>query len=57
MSAQTVPNYGMRPVGGFGIRGFRAHCRDCGYLSKFYLNYGGARSNAVAHKCPEQAAA
>lgn len=57
-SAKTVANYGMRPVGGFGIRGWRAHCPDCGFLSRLYTNIRGAQSRAANHVCePLEAAA
>lgn len=52
-SAKTLPNYGMRPVGGFGIRGWRAHCDQCGYLSRLYTNIRGAQSRAASHVCEQ----
>lgn len=54
MSAQIVKAYGMRAKGGYGIRGFRAHCDQCGYLTKVYENFWGARRQAAFHVCAEQ---
>lgn len=51
-TAKVVKNYGMRPVGGFGVRGFRAHCERCGFLSRLYENVRGAQGCAKTHRCP-----
>lgn len=45
---EIVPAYGMRPVGGFGIRGHRVHC-ECGYLSAV-VSYRWAASLANTHR-------
>ena len=50
-TATLVRSYGMRPVGGFGVRGFRAHCEACGYLSRLYDNIRGASRRAHDHRC------
>lgn len=50
--ASVVPNHGMRDVGGFGIRGWRAHCPSCGFLSRLYTNIRGAQRRASDHRCP-----
>lgn len=47
--------YGMREVGGFGVRGFVAHCPECGFLSRVYDNCRGAEACAGAHRCPKEA--
>lgn len=51
MSAKPCANYGMRKVGGFGIRGWRAHCPDCGFLSKLHDSFWKARHSASTHRC------
>ena len=51
MTAKVVPAYGMRDVGGWGIRGFRVHCPECSHLSDVHLNVNGAKSAALHHDC------
>lgn len=50
-TAKAVAVYGMRPVGGFGVRGFRAHCGECGYLSRLYDNVMGCERRSQRHRC------
>lgn len=56
-TARTVPSYGLRAVGGFGVRGWRAHCGHCGFLSRLYTNIRGAQHATQRHRCAERAAA
>lgn len=48
MKTKVVPAYGLRPIGGFGVRGHRAHC-DCGYLSGLG-SYRNATERAYQHR-------
>lgn len=50
-TAEVTPAYGMREVGGWGIRGWRAWCGTCGFLSRLYLNVRGAQKCAKTHRC------
>lgn len=36
--AEVTPVYGVRKVGGFGVRGWRVYCGRCDYLSRTYPN-------------------
>lgn len=49
--ANITPAYGMRPVGGFGIRGWRAHCAHCGHLGRVRTNYGTCARDVNQHRC------
>lgn len=51
-TAETCANYGMRNVGGFGIRGWRTFCPACGFLSRLYENIKGAQWKTENHRCP-----
>jgi hypothetical protein len=51
-TAKITPAYGMRPVGGFGIRGWRVHCPVCGHLSRLHTGYRGCEHAARHHRCP-----
>jgi hypothetical protein len=51
-TAKITPAYGMRAVGGFGIRGWRAHCSACGFLSHLITSYRGCEYAARRHRCP-----
>jgi hypothetical protein len=50
-TAEITPIYGMRPIGGFGLRGWRVFCPTCGYLSKDYTNYRGVEDATRRHRC------
>lgn len=50
-TAKITPAYGMRDVGGFGIRGWRAHCPACGYLGRL-TSYRNCEYAARKHRCP-----
>lgn len=50
--AKIVPNYGMRPVGGFGIRGVQGSLWRLRLLSRLYLNVRGAQYRRDIHRCP-----
>lgn len=50
-AVHVTPAYGVRPVGGYGIRGYRAHCETCGYLGTV-TGYNGARKQRQTHRCP-----
>lgn len=49
-NAKPTPVYGMRPSG-YGVRGWRVHCPDCGYLSQMYENYMSPKRRASEHRC------
>lgn len=50
-TADVTPAYGMRPVGGWGLRGWRAHCPACGFLSRLYTHIRNAEYGARTHRC------
>lgn len=52
-TAKVTPAYGMRPVGGFGIRGFRVYCEVCGHLGETLENVRRAQRHARVHRCPQ----
>ena len=51
--AKVTPAYGMRDVGGFGIRGWRVHCANCCYLSHVYVDNRYALTARNAHQCEQ----
>lgn len=46
-----TPAYGMREVGGWGIRGWRCHCPACGHLGKLRLDVRTVQHDAATHAC------
>lgn len=48
--AELTPAYGMREVGGWGIRGWRVFCPGCGFLSDLYTNHFNGRAAAETHR-------
>lgn len=61
-TANVTPVFGVNPIDGYrygtasyGVRGFRAHCPECGYLHpsppEATLNYRTAQSHAQKHRC------
>lgn len=52
-TAEVTPAYGMRAVGGWGVRGWRVFCPRCGFLSRLYdRSIRSAQDNAYRHRCP-----
>lgn len=52
-TAEVCANYGMRQVGGWGIRGWRVWCGRCDFLSQLYTHIRSAQSVAHKHRCDE----
>lgn len=48
--AEQTPVYGMRPVGGFGVRGWRVWCPGCGFLSHLYTSHRGCQDALYRHR-------
>lgn len=48
--AEQTPAYGMRPVGGFGIRGWRVYCGHCDFLSRLYTNHRSCEDAVHRHR-------
>lgn len=53
-TAEVTPVYGMREVGGFGIRGWRVFCPECGHLHParvVHRNVKTSKQQASDHRC------
>lgn len=53
-TAEVCANYGMREVGGFGIRGWRVFCPACGFLGRLYIHIRSAQNIAHRHRCNQE---
>lgn len=47
--AYVVPAPGLKDGGHMGVRGFRAHCSECGFLSEVKDGHFGAHHVAREH--------
>jgi hypothetical protein len=47
---QVVKNYGVRPNGTFGVRGWRVYCGTCDHLGVLRGNYFTAQQDKASHR-------
>lgn len=54
MSGSVVKAPVVMRDGSMGVRGFRAFCAECGFLSKVHLRYQDAHRHCSYHSCKER---